>query len=59
MIFDLLTFTTSVGCDGDHFDILIAGELIKLSSYYSGRWVSQYSVDMTDAAIHVATAGRR
>ena len=44
----------SVGCDGDHFDILIVGELIKLSSYYSGRWVSQYSVDMTDSTIHVA-----
>lgn len=46
--------TASVGCDGDHFDILIVGELIKLSSYYSGRWVSQYSVDMTDSTIHVA-----
>ncbi|CBK22457.2 uncharacterized protein [Blastocystis hominis] len=43
----------SVGCDGDHFDILIVGELIKLSSYYSGRWVSQYSVDMTDSTIHI------
>ena len=46
--------TASVGCDGDHFDILIVGELIKLSSYYSGRWVSQYSVDMMDSTIHVA-----
>lgn len=45
--------TNSVGCDGDHLDILIVGELIKLTSYYSGRWVSQYSVDMTDSAIHV------
>lgn len=44
---------TSVGSDGDHIDIVIVGEMVKLSSYYSGRWVSQYSVDLVGSSVHV------
>lgn len=45
--------TCSVGVDGDHIDVLFVGELIRLSSYYSGRWVSQYSIDVVGDTIQV------
>ena len=47
-------FICSVGVDGDHIDIVIAGEMIKLRSYYSGRWVSRYSLDVSGDMIHVS-----
>lgn len=34
-------------------DIYIVGEMIKLSSYYTGRWVGQYSLDIVNNGIHV------
>lgn len=42
-----------VGVDGDHMDVIIAGEMIKLRSYYSGRWVSRYSLDVSSDTIHM------
>ena len=47
-------FIGSVGVDGDHVDVIIAGEMIKLRSYYSGRWVSRYSLDVSNNTIHVS-----
>ena len=44
-----------MGVDGDHMDVIIAGEMIKLRSYYSGRWVSRYSSDVSSDTIHVST----
>ena len=48
-------FIGSVGVDGDHMDVIIAGEMIKLRSYYSGRWVSRYSLDVSSDTIYVST----
>lgn len=42
-----------MGVDGDHMDVVIAGEMIKLRSYYSSRWVSRYSLDVSGETIHV------
>lgn len=34
-------------------EFFIVGEMVKLSSYYTGRWVSHYSVDLGNSDIHV------
>lgn len=34
-------------------EFFIVGEMVKLSSYYTGRWVSHYSVDLGITDIHV------
>ena len=39
--------------DGDHIDILIVGEMVKLRNYYTGRWVSRYSLDVSENMIFV------
>lgn len=44
----------SIGVNGYHIDIILVGELIRLSSYYTGRWISHYSLDVVDGSVHVA-----
>lgn len=43
----------SVGVDGNHMDIVITGELNKLVSFYAGRWVSRYTLDLSSMQLHV------
>jgi singapore isolate B (sub-type 7) whole genome shotgun sequence assembly, scaffold_2 len=49
--------TDSVSVDGDHIDVLIVGEMIKLRNYYTGRWVSRYSLDVSENMIFVRLCG--
>ena len=49
----LLGVMGSIGVDGYHIDIILVGELVRLSSYYSGRWVSHYSLDVVNGSAHV------
>lgn len=49
--------TDSVSVDGDHIDVLIVGEMIKLRNYYTGRWVSRYSLDVSENTIFVRLCG--
>ena len=49
--------TDSVSVDGDHIDVIIVGEMIKLRNYYTGRWVSRYSLDVSENTIFVRLCG--
>lgn len=48
----------SVGADGNHIDLIITGELDKLASFYSGRWVSRYSIDNVESKLYVCMVYR-
>ena len=50
----ILRVIGSIGVNGYHVDIILVGELIRLSSYYTGRWISHYSLDVVDGSVHVA-----
>ena len=52
-IFSFLFLISSIGNNANHIDVLIVGELTKLSSYYTGRWVSQYTIGYFDDSIKV------
>lgn len=48
----------SIGVDGYHIDVILVGELFRLSSYYTGRWVSHYSLDVVNGSAHVLVTER-
>lgn len=48
----------SIGVDGYHIDVILVGELFRLPSYYTGRWVSHYSLDVVNGSAHVLVMER-
>ena len=53
ILFFIFIFMCSVGVDGNHIDLIITAELNKLDSFYSGRWVSRYSIDSVESKLYV------